>query len=815
VYALVENDNGGLFRSDDAGATWTLVNANRAIRQRAFYYTHVYADPANQDVVYMQNTSLFRSTDGGKTTTTLGGTHGDHHALWIDPDDVSHLIDGNDGGGAISTNTGLTWTSEDYPTEQFYHVATTAHAPYHACGSQQDNTTLCTPSDWNLIEFLGDAAGRGGRGFGGGSARKPPGAVDEPASGGMQVSYEAAGGEPGYIAPDPKNLDVFYSGTNNGGFMDRYDRRTGHTKEVNPYPWHYSGEPALEIPERWQWTYPIVFSPVDPNVLYAGSQRLWKTTTRGESWTAISGDLTRHDPKTMGHSGGPITGDMNGPEVYAVIFSIGPSKRDVNVIWTGSDDGLIHVTRDGGKTWSNVTPKEMPDFGRVSQIDASAFDVGTAYVSVRRPLMDDKAPYIFRTHDFGKTWTRIVNGIGAQDWVHAVREDPVRRGMLYAATQHGVFVSFDDGAHWQSLSLNLPEIPVSDLLERGNDLVISTHGRGFYVLDDVAPVREYDRWRAAQTPWLFQPSTGTRSTAGVLLTYALPAAARRVTLTILDSAGHLVRTFVPDSARRDSMRTDSTRRDTTRATRDSTRAEQSGGGFGQRAGPFTSAAAGVHRLLWDLRYESATTFPGMILWGATTMGPAVPPGRYTVRLDVDGRAQSKTMRVVRNPMFTDVSDADLRAQAALALRVRDKVSEANNAVVQIRGIKTAAADRMKQKDDAQLKAAGARLTTNLGDVEDDIYQVKNQSGQDPLNFPIRINNRLANLLRVVTSADGRPIANAPVLLSQYSRLLGVQTARLQHVLDTDLAAFNAELARVGLPRINAACPSGTNCGLVP
>jgi hypothetical protein len=499
-----------------------------------------------------------------------------------------------------------------------------------------------------------------------------------------------------------------------------------------------------------------------------------------------------------------------------VIFSIGPSKRDPNVIWAGSDDGLVHVTRDGGATWANVTPREMPDFGRVSQIDASAFDVGTAYVSVRRPLLDDKSPYIFRTRDFGRTWTRIVNGIRSDDWVHAVREDPARRGLLYAATQHGVYVSFDDGDAWQSLSLNLPDVPVSDLIVHGKDIVISTHGRGFYVLDDIAPLREYATWRSvSRSDWLFTPSTGVRSTPGVLLTYALQAPARRVTITIADSAGRIVRTFVPDTTRRDSTRRDSTAapRDTTK--RDSTRAEQSGGGFGGRVGPFTSNAAGTHRLLWDLSYESAKTFPGMILWGATTSGPAVPPGRYTVRLNVDGREQSKAMRVLRNPMFADVTDADLRAQAALAVRVRDKVSVANDEVILIRGIKSETAKRLTQSSDAALKQAGDRLTTNISDVEDDIYQVKNQSGQDPLNFPIRINNRLANLLRVVTTGDGRPIANAPVLLDEYSKLLAVQTARLQRVLDTDLRSFNAELQRVGLQPINAECPGNQACRIVP
>ncbi|MFL5608983.1 MAG: WD40/YVTN/BNR-like repeat-containing protein, partial [Gemmatimonadaceae bacterium] len=375
VWALVENEKGGLFRSDDAGATWTLVNEDRAIRQRAFYYTHVFADPRDTSVVYLQNTSMFRSKDGGKTTTAIdNGTHGDFHDLWIDPDDPTHLVVGNDGGGAVSTNTGGRWTAESYPTEQFYHVVTTKHVPYHVCGAQQDNTTLCTPYNWNAAAFgLGTGSRRGG-----GTRRD---STSDITARGMAVSYVAGGGEPGYIAPDPRDIDVFYSGTNNGGYVDRYDRRTGSSREVNPYPWFYSGEPSSAIKERWQWTFPILFSPVDPKALYVSSQRLWRTTDGGQTWTALSGDLTRHDPSTMGHSGGPITGDMNGPEVYGTIFSVGPGKRDARVIWTGSDDGLIHVTRDGGQSWSNVTPPSMPAFGRVSQIDASPFESGAAYVS--------------------------------------------------------------------------------------------------------------------------------------------------------------------------------------------------------------------------------------------------------------------------------------------------------------------------------------------------------------------------------------------------------------------------------------------------
>jgi photosystem II stability/assembly factor-like uncharacterized protein len=787
VYALVENENGGLFRSDDAGGSWTLVNTNRAIRQRAFYYTHVFADPKNADVVYMQNVSLFRSTDGGKTTSNLGGTHGDHHDLWIDPDDPTHIVDGNDGGGAVSTNTGRTWTDQDFPTAQWYHVITTKHLPYHVCGAQQDNSTLCTPSSFGL--GFGGFGGAGGGGGGGGQGPQlPPGEVAEPTRGAMAQSYQAGGGEPGYIAPDPKDPDVFFSGTNNGGWLDRYNRRTGQRREVNPYPWHYSGEPAKEIPERWQWTYPIIFSKVDPNLLFTSSQRLWKTTNGGQTWTAISRDLTRNDSTRQGHSGGPITGDMNGPEIYGVIFSIGPSKRDVNVIWTGSDDGLVHVTRDGGTTWTNVTPRDMPEFGRVSQIDASAFDAGTAYISVRRPLLDDKSPYIFRTRDFGRTWTRIVNGIRSDDWVHAVREDPTRRGLLYAATQHGVYISYDDGASWQSLSLNLPDVPVADLIVEANDLVIGTHGRGFYILDNIGPLRQYGPDVAAATDgYLFAPPTGIRSAGPALLSYWLKRPAQRIRMDVLDSAGRVVRSFTSDTS-----------------------------AAGRIPGsPTLQVAAGLNRAVWDLRYSGATTFPGMILWGASTAGPAAPPGRYSVRMNIDGREQTRPIIVRRNPRFVDVTDADLRAQFQLALRIRDKVSEANNAVIQIRGIKREADDRMKENADARLKTTGERLTTNLSDVEDDIYQVKNQSGQDPLNFPIKINNRLANLNRIVNLGDGRPTGATSLLLIEYNKLLAVETARLDRVLATDLVAFNAELRRLGMQVINAKCPGAQVCGVVP
>ncbi|HEX6465006.1 MAG TPA: hypothetical protein VFZ98_11145, partial [Vicinamibacterales bacterium] len=529
VYAILENQNGGLFSSDDAGASWKLVNAGRNLRQRAFYYTHVTADPKNKDTVWVLNVGAFWSRDGGKTMVSYNG--GDSHDLWVDPDDSNHIIHSNDSGTAVSFNgqaDSRTWTARDYPTGQFYHAVATAHVPYHVCGAQQDSSTMCVPSN------TGIGGGRfGGGGFGGGGFGR----------GGAPETYSPGGSEDGYIAPDPKDPDVFYAGGNNGSFLTRLDRRTNNLREVNPYPREFSGEASNEVVERWQWTYPIIFSPADPNVLYTSSQHVWRTTNGGEKWDRISADLTKHDPKTMGPSGGPITHDMNSPEIYATVFALGPGKKDVNILWAGSDDGLINVTRDGGKTWTNVTPKEMPDLGRVSIIDASTFDPGGAYAAVKKPLLDDFAPYIFRTHDFGKTWTKIVNGLPAGDYVHSVREDPTRQGLLYAGTQHGFYISYDDGDHWQTLSLNLPDAQVSDIWVEANSIAIATHGRGFYVLDDIAPLRQQGGTSTSPTFVLYKPGDAIRSAGAASVDYLLRKPADTLTIEISDSKGQIVQTF--------------------------------------------------------------------------------------------------------------------------------------------------------------------------------------------------------------------------------------------------------------------------------
>jgi photosystem II stability/assembly factor-like uncharacterized protein len=785
VYAMVENANGGLFSSDDAGATWKIVNNNRSIRQRAFYYTHVHADPSNKDIVYALNTSAFRSTDGGKTLQQVGqGTHGDHHDLWIDPDDSQHLVLANDGGGAITYNVASpdrTWSGQGFPTEQFYHVITTKHVPFHVCGAQQDNSTLCVSSSNGL--------GRGGGGGGGG----------------VTPFYAVGGGEPGYIAPDPKDVDVFYAGANNGSFLTRFNRRTGELREVGPYPRFFSGEPASAVVERWQWTYPIIFSPVDPNVLYTSSQHVWKTINGGQTWDKISGDLTRHDPKTMLESGGPITHDMNSPEMYATVFSLAPGKTDVNVIWAGSDDGLVHVTRDGGKNWTNVTPAAMPDLGRVSQIDASAFDAGTAYIAVKKPLLGDFNPYLFRTRDFGRTWTKIVAGIAANDYTHVVREDSARRGLLYAGTQHGFYVSFDDGDRWLALRSGLPDTQVSDLWVDANDIAIATHGRGFYVLDDIGPLRQYGApVTSAADAYLFKPGDATRSATPARITYWLKKPAQKLTLEILDSRGQVVRTFngaMPSEGRGGAGRAGEAGAAAATGTNQMATADDEGGGRGRGGPPTASMAAGVQRFTWDLQYAPVTTFPGMVLWGATTNGPAALPGTYQARLTVDGRAQTQPITVKKHPFF-NVSDADLREQFELASRIRDKVNEANDAIIQIRRIKRDLADRVEKSQSADVKAIAEQFTKEMTAVEVDIYQVRNQSNQDPLNFPIKTNNRLASLLRVVQAGDGKPIGNAVPIFNDLQAELKAETDRLQRVLSTYLPRFNQLARTLGLEPIN-------------
>ncbi|GAC1479092.1 MAG: hypothetical protein NVS1B4_23390 [Gemmatimonadaceae bacterium] len=747
VYAMVEADSGGVFRSDDAGSTWRRTNADRKLRQRAFYYSRLTADPQNRDRVYVLNVGLFRSDDGGVTfDTTIAVAHSDNHDLWIAPNDPRRMINANDGGGSVSVNGGTTWTAQRYPTAQSYHVATTTDIPYHVCGAQQDNSTFCVPSSGSRhLAPPGDAAG--------------------------DWFYSVGGGESGYIAPDPAHPDVFYAGSQ-GALLTRYDRRTGQIRDVQVYPRFFSGEPSSALRERWQWTYPIVFAPRNPRVLYTSSQHLWRSSDEGQSWTRISPDLTRHDPATLGESGGPITHDMNGPEIYATIYTIAPSPRDSLTLWTGSDDGLVHVTRDGGRTWANVTPPALPPFSRVSLIEASPHRAGSAYLAAKRYQLDDRAPYLFKTSDYGRSWTAIVTGIPRDDYAHAIREDPIRAGLLFAGTEHGVWVSFDDGGQWQSLSRNLPDTQVPDLVVEDRDLVIATHGRSMYVLPDIAPLRQLTADVRGKPLHLVQPRDVVLNVHGATLQYWLGRAVDTVKVEVLDAKGALVRTIVGSA--HDSVAKDSARKASTAADSCETRRRRAD----ER---LPGTAAGLNSYEWDLRYPGPTTFACMIIWGADpSVGPAAPPGRYQVRVTANGVTSTQPLVVRRDPRER-VSDADLVAQFTLAIRIRDRVSEANAAVIRIRALRDEVRERLRAPVDATRRAALESSLPTLRALEEELYQTRNRSGQDPLNFPIRLNNRLAALERSVETGDARPTAAALVVLRELSAELDSVLRRLDAV----------------------------------
>ena len=781
VYAIVENANGGLFVSNDAGATWKLISEDHNIRQRAFYYSRVYADPKSKDTVYGLNVGFHKSTDGGKTWRQLRPPHGDNHDLWIDPNNPLRMAEANDGGGTVSVNGGQTWTGLEFATAQLYHVAVTHEIPYHICGAQQDSSTICVQNT---------GGGRGGFGGGGGGGR------------GAAPTYSVGGGESGYIAPDPVNPNIFYAGSQ-GALLTRFDRHTNTSRDVQVYPLFFSGESAGSLPERWQWTFPIVFSPLNAGTIYTSSQHLWRSTDEGHSWQKISPDLTRNDPKTLGDSGGPITHDQNGPEIYGTIYAIAPSHKEENTIWTGSDDGLIQITRDGGKTWSNITPPGMPHYGRVSLIEASPNDAATAYAAVKNYQMDDRAPYIYRTHDYGKTWTKIINGIAPDDFVHAIREDSVRKGMLFAGTEHGIYVSFDDGDVWQSLRLNLPDVQVSDIVIAGNDVVIATHGRSFYVLDDITPMRQITATLTSEAAHLFHSTVAERNVSQARIDYYLAKPAQKVVIDILDDKGQVVRSFTGtpnDQAGRGGRGRGAAGGDA--ASPDDAAASDdpfAGGGRGGRgANPMAPDKAGLNRFQWDMRYPGAQTFNGMIFWGANTQGPEAVPGSYTIRLNIDGQTYTDKVQLNKDPRLDNITVADLKEQFDLAMKVRNEVTACNEMVIEIREFKKQMDDRLRQSSDSALKSNLDAFRARLTAVEEDLYQVRNQSGQDPLNFPIKLNNKLAALGSSIEHGDGKPTAASYEVYDLLTKRLQEQQARLDGIVKADLPRVNQTLSQRNL-----------------
>jgi photosystem II stability/assembly factor-like uncharacterized protein len=735
VWAIVEANDGGLYRSDDGGTHWNMVNNERKLRQRAFYYSRIVADPTNKDGIYGLNVNFYKSIDGGVTfKQSIKVPHGDNHDLWIDPTDPMRLAAANDGGGTISVNGGLSWTDEDFPTAQLYHITTTVDFPYQVAGAQQDNSTIAVPSEgWNHMTVRTNTT-------------KP----------GLGYAYAVGGGESGYIAQDPKNPDIFYAGSQ-GALLTRFNRATGQYRDVQVYPRFFSGEEAKTLPERWQWTYPIVFSPVDPKRLYVCSQHVWMTVNEGQTWQKISPDLTYADTSTLGTSGGVITRDMNGPEIYATVFALAPSKQDANIIWAGSDDGLIHITKNGGKTWENITPTDLPKNTRVSIIEASKYSAGTAYIAAKRYQMDDRTPYIWKTNDFGKHWKKIITGIRKDDYVHSIREDITRKGLLYAGTEHGIWVSFDDGENWQSLQLNLPDAQVSDIAVTEKDLVIGTHGRSIYVLDDIAPIREFTDSASSKMVHLYKPYYAVRNVQNAVFYYTLKDT-NDIKIEVLDAKNTLIQTFVGSKTK---PKIDLTEEDDEDI---------------RKPNP-PSIKIGLNRFEWNLRYPDASTFKGMILWSASVRGPLAPPGKYQVRLTAAGKTITQPFEIKMDPRVKGVTNADAEERFKLAMLVHQQVGKANDAVITIRAIK----EKMKKEG---VLEANEKAADELNKIEENIYQVKNQSSQDPLNFPIKLNNRLASLERSIETGEGKPTDGAYKVYAELTAELSKELSALDKIITT-------------------------------
>ena len=819
VWAIIEADSGGVFLSNDAGATWKRTNGDRRLRQRAWYYTRIFADTKDSSSVYVLNTGMYRSTDNGKTFRNIQVPHGDNHDLWIAPNDPQRMIEANDGGANVSFNGGRSWSKQDQATAQFYHVVTTNHFPYRVCGAQQDNSTLCGPS------------------------RK---------AGGIDISdwYDVGGGESGYIAVVPDTPDVVFAGSY-GGLLTRKNIKNGFERDVNPWPNNPMGHDAADARYRFQWTFPIVISPDNSRRMYVGSSVIFQTDDEGQTFKPISPDLTRHDPRTLGASGGPITKDQTSVEYYATVFTIAESPHTPGVIWAGSDDGLVNVTRDGGKTWKNVTPAGLPEWTRISMIEASNFSPGTAYIAANRYQLDDMKPYLYKTTNYGATWTLITNGIPATEFTRVLREDPERAGLLYAGTERGVWVSFDNGANWQSLRRNLPIVPIHDLAVKEGDLIAATHGRSFWILDDLSALRQLNPEITRTPAHLFKPRkvyrasfgggggngaaggrpTGANPPSGAVIYYWLAQPRQVVTLDFLDTQGKVIRSFTSqqdptvaaDSIRADSIRAarnDSLRRagatpDTT--TRTEARGEEASPGeegpIRRPPPPRVANKAGLNMFAWNLRYPDASVFDNMILWAGSVVGPVTLPGNYSVRLNVNGQSYTQPFTIAKDPRST-VTDAELKEQFDFLMRIRDKTSLGNDAVKTIRNVKAQLADRSKKitgnQSDAFRRVADD-LTNKLSAVEGEIYQVKNQSSQDPLNYPIKLNNKIAALAGSVGGSDAKPTSQSYTVFNDLSGQLDRQLQAMRGALLV-LPSINATLKLAGLPAI---VPSTTEIKTAP
>ena len=723
VWALIESKKGGLFRSDDGGETWKKTSSDNNLRQRAWYYTRIYADTENEDILYVLNVQFWRSKDGGKTFNSIRTPHGDHHDLWIDPMDSQHLIIADDGGGQVSFDAGATWsTYHNQPTAQFYRADVDNQFPYRVYAGQQDNSTVSIAS----------------RTMGGGITERD--------------FHSVGGGESAHVAPHPENPNVVYAGSYSG-YLTRYNHATGERRNITVYPENPMGHGVKDMKYRFQWNFPIEFDPYDSKTLYVGSQHLHRSTDEGESWELISPDLTTNTLSMQDESGGPITKDDTGVEYYCTIFVITPSPQEKGVIWIGTDDGKVHITKNGGKSWTDITPNNMPKWGMVNSIDQSPHNPGTAYMAVTRYKLDDFKPYLFKTDNYGKSWKLISRGIPEDAFTRVIREDPMKKGLLYAGTETGMYVSFDDGKNWQSFQLNLPIVPITDLVVKENDLVVATQGRSFWILDDLTPLHQLTNKVAGSTSHMFKPrdtyrlpggggwggpspTWGANPPNGVMAFYYLKEALGKddeFKLEFMESDGDVIKTFSNKKDRKNPS-------------------------------PVAETKEGMNRFVWNMRYPDAKKVPNAVMWGGRHIGPKAVPGEYKVKMTLNGKSQTQSFNILKDPRI-NTTQSDFQDQFDLLMDIRNRTTEINEKILTIRSIKdqiNTLTGLMKESGfkDENVTKAGKELVKSLSTIEERLIQVKSKSRQDPLNYPIRLDNKIAALVGVVSSVDARPTAQS-------------------------------------------------------
>jgi photosystem II stability/assembly factor-like uncharacterized protein len=759
VWAIIECKSGGLYRSDDGGETWSKQSTDQEIRQRAWYYSKIFADTKNENTVYALNVGMWRSRDGGKTFQPIRTPHGDHHDLWIDPEDSQRMIVGDDGGGQVSFDAGANWsTYENQPTSQIYRVSTDSHFPYRILGAQQDNSTIRI-----LSRTYGNAIT-------------------------AQDWMPTAGSESGYVVADPLNDDIVYGG-NYGGYLSRYDHKSGENRAVSVWADNPLGGGADVMKYRFQWNFPIFFSPHNPKRLYACGNHLFVSENEGQSWERISPDLTTNDKARQASSGGPITKDNTGVEVYCTIFTAAESVAEKDVLWTGSDDGLVHVSRDAGKNWEQVTPKDCPKWMMWNCIETDPYKKGGAYIVGTRYKSDDFAPYIYKTEDYGKTWKLITNGINNLHFTRAMRVDPKRKGLLYAGTEYGLYISYDDGANWKKFQLNLPLVPITDMTIKENDLIVATQGRAFWVLDDLSVVQQKqniadkslfvfntnDAWRVEGGVNPNARNAGANPVNGAVINYWLKnyKEGDTVIVRVMDAQKQVIKSF-------------------------STVALP---GVDKDTKP--EPGKGMNRFVWDMFYPKSEKIDGMILWSGGIGGAKAAPGKYFARVVTPKDSAETSFSIKADPNYK-ISQNDYDQQFAFLRKVQAKYDEVQKAIKDIRNVRSQLNDFMSRNDSnmtKDLKPLSDSISKQITAVEEALYQTKAKSGQDVLNFPIRLNDKIGDVYGYAESGYNAPTKQVVETFDELSKQADLQLNKLKSVMNNEVKQFNQLIHQKTIPVI--------------